>query len=171
MLEIEKKWLLREIPDLTQYGFKELKKETIFQTYLSESERLRRIASTEHPGKTVYKHFKKTYVAKGACTEEPKDITEEEYTELFNNSGIADLVKGRTTWLDPEGVYEYEVDYIHYRYPDISIGLLEIEFQKNFKTMEEIDAAFKLPDFMDKYVLMDVTGNPKFTNFNLARKR
>jgi hypothetical protein len=167
MLEIEKKWLMKEVPDFTSLGFKSQGVVQITQTYLNENERLRATTS-EWGRKVIYQHFTKTRVGVGSCVEALTDITQEEYEERWR-TGIKQVRKSRETWLDPSTGLYYELDQLKFFQANrVNVILLEVEFQDKYKTMEEVNANFVLPDAIDNCMLFDATDNAKMSNYALA---
>lgn len=169
MIELEKKWLLKEMPNLEDHGLKLIKSEMFVQTYLGKNERLRAIDSSLS-SEVEYQHFTKTPNGNGSSVEDLTILTEEQYATMLEN-GVSDILKGRVTFHHEESGLNYEVDLLKFEYPRLDIGILEIEFQDKYGTMEDVDAEFTLPDFMSQYVLLDVTGNPNFTNYSLSIAR
>jgi hypothetical protein len=167
MLEIEKKWLMKQAPGFTSLGFKSLGMVQITQTYLNENERIRQVIS-EWGRKTSYQHFTKTRVDIGSCVESLTIITEAEY-DAYWLKGIRQVRKTRETWLDPSTGLHYEYDVLKFSSGNRNnILLLEVEFQDKYKTMEEVDANFTLPKEIDDCMLFDATDNPRMSNYALA---
>lgn len=167
-IELEKKWLLKSIPNLTKTeGFQLISRETFRQSYLNSEERLRWTLSTSNTEDKL-EYFKKVNISEGKCSEELKTLTEEEYIELVSKQ-ISWLQKVRTTYIGPDS-FKYEFDDIKYRDKNnrSQFMLLEIEFQDKYSDMTEVDSAFKLPEILDPHVMMDVTGNNKFSNYYLS---
>ena len=166
-IELEKKWVLKEIPDLTKYGFELIKAEKLVQSYLSKTERLRIISK---PGAKIkeYQHQTKTKIAEGQSIEEAKVITEKEYNK-YHKLAYKELIKVRRTYLDISNGYTYEIDHLKFASPRVDIILMEVEFQDKFDTLAAVEANFELPVIFDKYVLADVTDNPLYSNYSLAQ--
>jgi len=166
-IELEKKWVLKEVPDLTAYGFEVVKAEKIVQSYLSKEERLRIISK---PGSKIkeYLHQTKVKIGEGQSEETSKVITEKEYIKLYK-SAYKELTKVRTTYLNLADNFIYEIDHLKFDKPRVDIVLLEIEFQDQFNDMLAVDVNFNLPEIFDKYILADVTDNPYYSNYQLAK--
>jgi len=166
-IELEKKWVLKEIPDLTNHNFEFIKAEKIVQSYLSKDERLRIISK---PGAKIKEYFHqiKNKIGEGQSIEESKTITEKEYLKL-HKSAYKELTKVRRTYLNVADGFTYEIDHLRFVSPRVDILLMEIEFQDKYQDLLEVDTYFELPEFFDKYILADVTSYPEFSNYQLAQ--
>jgi hypothetical protein len=170
MLELEKKWLLKRVPDFESHSFEIVAAEEYLQSYLSKSERLRRIYDIlTNDGTVIYQHFTKEKVGPGTSIEAHRTLDEEEYEELHHRA-VRELTKARLTVRDPETGYVYELDEFDFNPPHVRILMLEIEFQDKYTTIEEVDYNFRLPSFVQDCVLADVTGLDSCSNWALAQE-
>ena len=160
MIEIERKFLLKGIPDKKA---NEIIK--ISQWYLKNEdgiwERARSWTSNINGKKWI--HTIKTRVSEMSNMEEEKEITENEFN-LFRrrchskkNQGRA-INKERRIYVD--GDLKWEVDIFK---SGCQLVIAEIEIPTE-------DFEIILPDFIDKKNLMEVTGLKQFSNRSLANK-
>ena len=176
--ELEKKWLLTQLPKLPEDEFEILSVQTFSQYYLSPTERVRVIDDHGIKGsnRKWIEHFTKTIPdGNGASIEERTVIKESEY-HLLLPYFKKKVEKIRTTWVHIESGLHYEFDYIplggafSQDNKTSILVILEIEFQEFYMNIEEVNEKFILPSFMEQYVLLDATGLKQFSNYNLANK-
>lgn len=160
-LEIERKFLIKCLPDRLPDDI--LK---IDQFYLKNSSGTWERARTYHSDKNgdSYFHTVKKTISKGVSLETEKSITSEEFNkfknECFNSKNEAkQICKERWIYTD-ENSMKWEIDVFKSNYTLI-IAEVEIPSQ-NYE--------LKIPKFMKEVILLEVTGNKKFSNRSLSLK-
>jgi CHAD domain-containing protein/CYTH domain-containing protein len=150
-IEIERKYLLRSLPDVVQ----ETAPLKIRQGYLPGSlvlERVREVQSSDGP--TWYRTVK---TGKGISRIELEDETTREVFEV-----MWPLTDGRRVlkqrYRIPDGDLVWEID----QFTDRELVLAEVELQS-------ADAKVEPPAWLAPHVVGDVTDDPAYTNFSLAR--
>lgn len=158
MIEIERKFLLKAIPDITP-----IEKVKIDQFYFKNEEgvweRVRQWDSNINGKKWV--HTIKTKISDCSNKEIEKDITKSEYYKFrkmckANKSNSKFIKKER--WIYPDGDLYWEVDIFKDR---CHILIAEIEIPS-----ENYD--LKIPEFISKKSLLEVTGMKQFSNRSLS---
>ena len=148
-LEIERRWLVK-IPD----NINDFPCHRIEQAYLSPESgfqgRIRRLDD-----KFIYTEKARTG-SSAVRIENEKEITEEEYLSLKNQTILNTIRKRR--YLIPYGGLTFELD-VFENTSDPDYGLMEAELEN------ETDSA-NVPDFVE--VIQEVTSDPYYTNRNLA---
>jgi CYTH domain-containing protein len=152
-LEIERKFLLRKFPD------SEEKFETnliIEQFYTKESDRVERYRIEKGDKFERFKLTTKTPLSHGVFEEIETKITEEEWMKRRSESlYISYIFKTRfKTVIDG---LTWEVD----RYENLSLTIMEVE-------LPDINHPIVIPDFINKEIIKEVTGDKPFANFNLG---
>ena len=160
MIEIERKFLLKAMPDvlptevvkIDQFYFKN--KEGVW-------ERVRQWNSNLYGKRWI--HTIKTKISDFSNEEVEKDITKLEYEEFKkgcreNKSNSRYIKKER--WIYPDGDLYWEVDIFKDK---CHIIIAEIEIPTE-------DYDLKIPEFINKKLLMEVTGLKQFTNRSLSIK-
>jgi CYTH domain-containing protein len=159
-LEIERKFLLKAMPDLPaaevvqidQYYFKN--KEGVWERARSWDSNIN--------GKR-YIHTVKKSVSKGVNLEDEKDLTKEQFKKFIAKckSGVVEsrFIK-KERWIYPDGNLYWEVDMFNSGHHLI---VAEIEIPtKNYKV--------NIPKFIEDKLLLEVTGLKQFSNRNLSNK-
>lgn len=163
MIEIEKKWLIKKLPKLTD-RFQKHDVLEIAQYYLSPTERIRSSYNMK-TNETIYEHFFKEYVSKGSSVEEVKEITYNEYCNYLKTSAdIKYISKVRHTYYDTHTGLKLEID----NFIDMQLMMLEIEFQSIVKSIEEVEKVFQMPQEIVPLIIFDATGVKEFSNYHLA---
>lgn len=150
-IEIERKWLLKRLPDLTP-----IEVMTITQ-YYKDGYRYRMQQSFSKEAK--YYKIRKVKDAPGINRE--LDIEEIDMIEFYRNRTGAmserhEIVKQRHVYQLNDGL-KAEVDV----FSNLTLIMMEVE-------LKDIEQELILPDAIHQVILMEVTGNEKFDNFNLA---
>lgn len=147
-LEFERKFLLLKQPVL--------KADVVYrveQHYFGD-ERIRR-TSTEGKEDVFYHTIKKN-IRPGVNIENERVITRAEYYTFLERSKSF-IIKDRHCYYI--GDLKWEVDIFH----DMNLVVAEIEYpQENYK--------IKIPKFIEKIILKEVTGFREFSNKNISKK-
>lgn len=149
-IEIERKFLISTMPDLTGYPYREIE-----QAYLNTSPAMR-IRKHVKDGKTGYEF---TYKGKGRLSHEEYNLPLDEasYAHLLEkHDGI---VISKTRYLIPYGKYTIELDVFSGAYE--GSVLAEVEFP----TVEEADS-FVPPEWFGE----DVTDSGEWSNARMAMR-
>ena len=146
-MEIERKYLLKELPDLGNYEF-----HTIEQAYLCTSP----VVRVRREDDTYYM----TYKGSGMMTREEYNLplTEESYTHL--KAKADGNVIGKKRYLIPLGKDNLVAEVDVFDPPFAPLILAEVEFGS-----KEAAESFLPPDWF----LEDVTYDPTYHNSNLSR--
>ena len=158
-LEIERKFLLKSIPDEEP-----IEKIKIDQWYLKKGSTWRRVRKCKSDKKGVYYvHTVKKSISKTVNLEDEKLITKEQYKDFLYDceSGryeSRNITKER--WIYPHSQDDliWEVDVFNGGH-HLIIAEIEIP-KKSYKV--------KIPQIIKDKLLMEVTGNKKFSNKNLS---
>jgi len=144
-MEIERKFTIKKIPDLSQYPF-----HTMEQGYLNTNP----VVRVRKEDNTYYL----TYKGKGMLAREEYNLplTPEAYEHLVQKSDGIVIRKKR--YLIPYDTYTIELDIFDKPYENLVIA--EVEFPS-----EEEAAAFQPPHWFDT----DVTYDPHYHNSNLSQ--
>jgi CYTH domain-containing protein len=150
-VEIERKFLLKELPKLPQGA--ELVE--IEQGYLGDGttpERLRRARS----GRDV-RHFRTVKLGRGESrVEMEQELSAEEFARLWPGTEGCRVEKRRHRVRAAQGVWEID------EFTDRDLVLAELE-------IPEAGLRIELPDWLAPSVLRDVTDDPAYGNLALAR--
>lgn len=156
-LEIERRWLLRKLPPEFNEIRNEFEEYGITQWYTPEG-RFRSIHPKNYFSECRYLHTIKEVVSYGVNKEIEKEITQEEFQDAIKS---ATKVISKIRYIYQENDLKYEIDFIHVLGQDYII--LEIE-------LNDIDQKIVIPDFINKFIIREITGDKSLSNFNLARK-
>jgi CYTH domain-containing protein len=157
-IEIEKKFLLKAIPDLEPEEIIE-----IFQWYRKNSAGIWERARSCYSNKKgfYFVHTIKKNIGKGVNEEDEKFITAEEFNKFVDKcrnpkSQARYISKERLVY--PQGDLKWEVDIFNNGHHLI---IAEIEIPTE-------DYKVTIPDFIKDKLLMEVTGLKQFSNKNLS---
>jgi CYTH domain-containing protein len=162
-LEIEKRYLLKKLPNildtkLLKHGYDEV--HYIDQHY-GKSGRFRR-SEIYLPNKPIlYKYVKtiKKAISRGVNSEIENDLTAHEFeNEIVKCNRIIRKVR----WIKKVGKYKWEIDV----FKDINMVIAEVEV----KTKKELKTV-SVPKFIKEQLLIDITGDKIFSNYNLSIKK
>jgi hypothetical protein len=158
-LEIERKYLLRRVPELKWNKVLHIK-----QLYLKDGSRIRSTRDAtptkEDEGFEIpfpfgrsakYEQVRKKKLKPGVYEEDEKEISESKYFEL-EGQAISAIKKVRYIYKISKKL-KWEIDL----YQNIRMVTAEIELPKE-------GASFKMPDALKDEIIMDVTEFPQFTN-------
>ena len=147
--EIERKFLLKRFPRLEKIN-------TVFQIqqwYHSDGYRYR-YQINGSTGEILIFKTKKTNISKGVYQEEETMLTQEEFDQLDLSNSLS-IKKSRTVVKYKS--HKLEID----KYDGLNIVILEVE-------LSDINEEIKLPKYIDREILYEVTGIKEFSNKNLA---
>lgn len=156
-LEIELKYLLKALPnkepddiiDIDQYYLKRSGKWERARTWFSEK-----------TGEKTWIHTIKKNISKKINMEDEKFLTEDEYNAFKKECVIHNESKfiSKKRYIYKDGDLKWEVDEFDNGY-HLIVAEIEIP-DENFEV--------KIPDFMKKVILLEVTGLKQFSNRNLS---
>lgn len=153
-LEIERRILLKDIP-LPIFNFDE---HQVIRQFYAPTGRLREVSIIK--GKkcfTKYIRTNKTSISEGVNEEKEEEISKKQFYKEIKRSTRA-LTKVR--YIKKVGKYKWEVDVFDFK---LVIAEIEVKTKKELKTV-------KIPSFIKKVMIKDITGEKSFSNFNLAEK-
>ena len=146
--EIERKFLIKDFPS----DLKDCKKSKILQAYVEGGEKELRVRSIDGE-----RFFLTEKIGKGLVREEnEKEISKDEFILYYNLSKGKKLQKTRYYYPIENLVAEVDI----YKGSKGNWGVVEVEFSSK-KEAEN----FQVPSWFGK----EVTDNPKYKNFNLAK--
>jgi len=155
-LEIERKFLIK-YPDIAQLEELGCKKSEIRQDYLPNiNNKIRRIRKAIINGETKYFYTEKFRLSDTVRIEREKEISEDEYNELFDERAVGSYTINKTRYYYYEGDFCFEIDL----YPEWEDKAL-VEVQLPTET-----SAVKLPSWMKS--IREVTGDKHYKNEYLA---
>lgn len=158
--EIEKKYLI-EKPDLTMLSqYVSTTVVDIVQTYLKSTDNAElRVRQRGQNGNFSYYLTKKCEIDSLKRIESEKKISQKEYVHYLSNmdTSLSSIVKKRICFV-------YASQYFELDFFDFSddFALMEIE-------LTDENSSVKLPNFIN--VIKEVTDNPNYRNYNLAKYR
>jgi len=161
-IEVERKFLLKRLTKINQ----PIRSQLVQHVYLSPG--VRYSAYTENET-TTFKKITKSIDEELARKESVEDLSEEEFLSLYFKPELRKISKIRSTYFYKD--LKIEID----SFVEISLVMMEIE--KVFEDKEEAekfiktfkDAELDLPEDIKNNILLEVTGNPEFYNYNLAK--
>jgi CYTH domain-containing protein len=159
-LEIERKFLLKSIPNLKADSVVEIE-----QFYFKNDSGIWERARSWHPrgGKKKYIHTIKKTVSKGVNIEDEHDLNSKEFLQFkskcFQTPNESKFIK-KTRHIYKDGNLKWEVDEFN-----SSCNLIIAEIEIPTKDYQVI-----IPEFLQDLVLLEVTGLKPFSNRSLASK-
>jgi CYTH domain-containing protein len=154
--EIERKFLLRNVPDFSKKIWTYL---DIRQFYFSENgERIRYRESIDVSGKATYFSTKKKFISKGTNSEDEFEITEKIFWDRFKKTRNKIGIRKQRFVYSYAG-HKFEID----RFADIYIVVMEVE-------LKNINENINFPDFIKSLIISEVTEIEGFGNFKLSSK-
>ena len=148
-LEIEKRLLLKRVPPI-DYDDKQ-----VIRQFYGPSGRFREVLSGPHGNIITYFVTKKTPVSKGVSMEEEREISRKEFSDALKK--CKKHIK-KTRYIKKVGKYKWEVDVFDF---ELVIAEIEVKTKKELKTV-------KIPKFIQKEIIADVTGDKRFSNLSLS---
>lgn len=151
-LEIERKFLLKTLPDVS---FDDLL--FIKQIYI-DNVRYRKSYSVINKKSTCFKTIK-TEVSPGINEEIEEIISESLFSQIEDEGGYTEVFKKRYIWENKRIKWEIDVFLTH---DGLVIGECELNTPEELTTVE-------IPQEIRKVLHKEVTGNKSFSNYNLAK--
>lgn len=158
-LEIERKFLLRNLPDLKWTDIL-----TVDQFYKKNKtfwDRYRKLDSKIFD--TIkYQHTIKKTISKGINQEIECDLSEDDFIKNLSKCYLSKSESrkiNKIRHIFPHGDLKWEIDY----FPDYDLVIAEIEIPK-------IDHDLTIPDYIKNLLITEVTYNKEFSNRSLATK-
>lgn len=148
-LEIEKRILLKRMPTV---NFNEIQR---INQYYCPNGRFREVLSN---GKVKYIKTIKSTISIGVNHEVNSEISKEIF---LKEKKKATKFLSKMRYIKNVGKYKWEVDV----FTELNLIIAEIEV----KTKKELHTV-KIPPFIGKQMIMDITGIKQFSNYNLADK-
>jgi len=157
--EIERRFLLKMAPKKLGGFSKNL---TIEQHYLSEKdadivERVRETVSRFSDKETTFHHTTKERISEMSVREIEKEITEEQFDNYLETKGSKRSIGKTRVVKDTEDGLKWEIDV----FSNVSLVIAEIEIPSE-------DYDLKIPEWLEPYIIMEITGMHQFSNSNLA---
>jgi len=151
-IERERKWLLKRVPD-EAYNHTTM---DITQLYTEDGWRYRETVPISDTTEPTYEKLKKISVGRGINQEvNIQKITRDEFLEIYEQENVKGVRKYRHVVDGHIHTYEFD-DFI-----SCNLAILEVEDV-------DMDDTIVFPDWVEKEIIMEVTGNPLFSNANLA---
>lgn len=155
-LEIERKFLI-QIPETSFLEELGCKKVEITQDYLPNIEnKIRRVRKAVTAEGTKYLYTEKFRLSDTVRIEREKEISEDDYKELYAERAEGSYTINKTRYILVEGDFTYEID-LYPELPDSAVVELELPTETT---------AVDLPDWMK--VIREVTGDRHFRNEYIA---
>jgi CYTH domain-containing protein len=156
-LEIERKFLLKSMPDIDPDEVVQ-----IDQWYWKNKEGVwERVRTWFSNGNERWIHTIKKSISKGVNIEDEKDISKEDYNkfvEICNSPKSESRFISKKRYIYNHGDLKWEVDKFENGY---FLIIAEIEIpKKNFQ--------ISFPDYINNIILLEVTGMKQFSNRNLS---
>ncbi len=157
--ETERRFLLKMAPKKLGGFSKNL---AIEQHYLSEkgadiTERVRETVSRFSDKETTFHHTTKERISDMSVREIEKEITEEQFDNYLETKGSKRSIGKTRVVKDTEDGLKWEIDV----FSNLSLVIAEIELPSE-------DYDLKIPEWLEPYILMEITGMHQFSNSNLA---
>jgi CYTH domain-containing protein len=150
-IEKERKWLLKKVPDAAMSS--DVKSYDIEQFYTSDGWRYRK-TTNQGNGKYNFVKIKKQSIGRGVNSEvEFTKVSEREYNSVYPG----DRVINKSRHVIEHGKLKIEID----EFDSLALVIAEVEDV-------EINDHISFPPEIERLILMEVTGNPLFDNYNLA---
>jgi CYTH domain-containing protein len=157
-IEIERKFLLKSLDPASKEFY--VDSTNILQFYLSSDEGISRRVREESSmddSKVVFTYTEKKDVSPGVREENEKEITSEEFENLYKEASTY-ITKSRHKFKFPEtGDLIWEIDVFR----NVTLIIAEIE-------LPSIDHSFEIPALLRDNIVMEITEHPEFNNINLA---
>jgi CYTH domain-containing protein/predicted NAD-dependent protein-ADP-ribosyltransferase YbiA (DUF1768 family) len=156
--EIERRFLLKSLPKLVEFN----KSIIIQQHYLSEKgsnivERVRKSERRFDVKPIKRYHTTKERISDMSVREIEKEITEKEFNNYLITKGIKRTISKTRYIKDLPDNLKWEVD----KFEDVRLIIAEIEIPNE-------DYDLKIPEWLEPYIIMEITGMHQFSNSNLA---
>jgi len=160
-LEIERKFLLRNLPDLNWVDI--LIVDQFYKKNKSFWDRYRKLDS-KITGNIKYQHTIKKTVAKGVSEETEVELTESDFIKnlskcFLSKADSKKITKVRHIFPHNEHNLKWEIDY----FPDRDLVIAEIE-------IPSVDYELNIPEFILNNCVAEVTHEKEFSNRSIANK-
>lgn len=156
-LEIERRWVLKnKLPEYRKHNYSEW--HVIYQFYTKSNGRFRRSDIYDKNDKfvcTKYHHTIKKDVSPGINREYEKEITHAVYSDNLEHM-TKYISKHRYIFYNSQNL-KFELDF----FEDANIMIMEVE-------LKALDAELIIPGIFNNNIIAEVTGDKKWSNFNLA---
>ena len=153
-LEIERKFLLKNVPTFTE----KIDILLIHQIYVKiggENRRFRKTLNTKTQEEVFHQCVKKD-LSPGVFEEIEKEITEKKFNEMESRDHSY-IMKKR--YVHKENGLKWEID----EYLEIKMVTLEVE-------LDSIKQKIKIPKFIKNLIIVELTGKKEFSNYRLSLK-
>ena len=147
-IEVERKWLLKNTPNLTPD-----KTINIIQFYTEGNIRYRREKSSDEKQEFFYK-IEKQPIGKGKSLETVEEISLQEFWTATQNCPY--MIRKKRHVYKQEN-FNIEIDVFW----NMSLVLMEIE-------VNSLEDKLEIPEDINKYIIKEVTGDPHFSNKYLS---
>ncbi len=156
-LEIERKFLLKNVPKFKG----KVEKLIIHQIYVEgNGGKVTRYRMTEkvnspivNPSR-IYHMCNKRTISPGVFEEIESEISKEIFEKMLNKDHRYII---KTRYVHKENGLKWEIDAYH----DMKLVILEVE-------LEDINQKIKIPDIIEEQMIVEVTGQRVFSNYNLS---
>lgn len=157
-LEIERKFILKNLPYFNEEERKNVEQLGIGQTYLVIDDTPTRFRKTCHyfDNKIVYHQCIKKSIGHGTYEEIETEVTEEVYKMSLNQR---DRYLTKTRHVYKANGLKWEIDDYH----GIQLVTLEVE-------LDDINQEIEIPEVIKEQIICEVTGMKGFTNYNIAEE-
>ncbi len=153
-LEIERKFLLKKLPSVEFTGKKDINQCYVWSEEKQDYDRYRQVID----GKFFkYYHTFKKHLRPGVQEEYEEEIDAKTYHHFFLEKSDRFIQKQRNLYKKDDLIWEIDV------FLSMSLIVAEIELPK-----ENYD--LKIPEEIEKEIIIEVTDFPQFINSNLALK-
>lgn len=156
-LEIEKKFLMKNLPDKSLFKDFNSWTEEVIQSYYQRENgkwgRIERVVSSKEG--LFYMQNWKEFISPGVCDETEFRITEEQYKEKYKDC-VKYVYKTRT-FIEYNEDIVLEIDDFH----NLKLCVLEVE-------LPDINNEIEFPDWIKDLIISEVTQIPNFSNEKLA---
>lgn len=166
-IEIERKFVLSEIPHFVKYDISE--KKIITQYYIEKDpEETFRVRAITYKNETSYIRTIKTNIKDSIAQYEDEIEISERMFNMYIDMSSKYITKIRTVVSLDNNVWEFD------NFINIDLIMCELEMKaKSIEDVQEVEKKLlniKLPDCIQEVLIKEVTGDIKYSNKNLAIK-
>jgi len=155
-LEIERKFLLKDVPNIPEDEVKVL---IIHQVYIKEDGVVKRYRMTADGGNRIYHECIKTQLGPGKFIEDEREVSDELFRDKLDQDHR--YIKKTRHVYNSNGL-RWEID----KYQEISLVVMEVEFESEDDFNNFNDS--KIPEIIKGSVIIELTGKKEFSNYNLS---
>jgi CYTH domain-containing protein len=154
-LEIERKFLLKDVPKFSPQSIQKL---IIHQIYVDVDGKNVRFRMTENmrTDDRVYHQCSKKVISHGVFEEIENEIDRDTFLSMIKEDHRYII---KTRYVYEECGLKWEVD----KYHDIRLVTLEVE-------LDDIEQKITIPEIIENQMIVEVTGQKVFSNYNLSIK-